>query len=149
MRSSIHEDFVYVKTLMGLEPFEVRFYFRQKFTKIDLALKQVIKNRSKVTQRLFVMFETLWKNNFLVPKVIWEHYLNNFFRTQKTKFSSRFGHIWFYNSKRSLVQSSPGSLGGGSPPQRVDPLPSWLVRWRQSKKVASIWLKISKQVAYG
>ena len=28
-----------VKTLMGLEPFEVRFFFRQQFTKLDLALK--------------------------------------------------------------------------------------------------------------
>ena len=43
-RSSLHEDFVRVKTLMGLEPFEVRFFFGQNFTKFDLALKLVVKN---------------------------------------------------------------------------------------------------------
>ena len=36
------------KTLMGLEPFEVRFFFGEKFTKFDLAPEEVIKNRSKV-----------------------------------------------------------------------------------------------------
>ena len=43
MRSSLDEDFVRVKTLMGLEPFEIRFFFRQKFTTLDLALKWLIK----------------------------------------------------------------------------------------------------------
>ena len=38
-RSSLHEDFVRVKTLMGLEPFEVRFFVEQKITKFDLTLK--------------------------------------------------------------------------------------------------------------
>ena len=38
-RSSLNEDFVRVKTLKGLEPFEVRFFVEQKFTKFDLALK--------------------------------------------------------------------------------------------------------------
>ena len=46
-RSSLHEDFVRVKTLMGLEPFEVRFFFEQKCTKFDLALNRVVKNRLK------------------------------------------------------------------------------------------------------
>ena len=31
-------DFVHVKTPMGLEPFEVSFFVRVNFTKIDLAL---------------------------------------------------------------------------------------------------------------
>ena len=48
-----------VKTLMGLEPFEVRFFFGEKFTKFDLALKEVIKNRSKVVYKLSVMFLTI------------------------------------------------------------------------------------------
>ena len=48
IRSSLHEDFVRVKTLMGLEPFEVRFFFGPKFTKINLALKGYIKNGLKV-----------------------------------------------------------------------------------------------------
>ena len=42
------QDFVRVKTLMGLQPFEDRFFFREKFAIFDLALEAVIKNRSKV-----------------------------------------------------------------------------------------------------
>ena len=37
-----------VKIPMGLEPFEVIFFFRVKITKVDLALKGVIRNRSKI-----------------------------------------------------------------------------------------------------
>ena len=33
---------------MGLEPFEVSFFVRVKFTKVDLALKGVIRNRLKL-----------------------------------------------------------------------------------------------------
>ena len=33
-----------VKTLMGLEPFEVRFFFGEKFTKFDLALTDIMEN---------------------------------------------------------------------------------------------------------
>ena len=47
-RKSLREIFVRVKTPMGLEPFEVRFFFEEKFTKIDLALEGVIKNLLKV-----------------------------------------------------------------------------------------------------
>ena len=46
--TSFYSSSVRVKTLMGLDLFEVRFFFGEKFTKFDLALKQVIKNRSKV-----------------------------------------------------------------------------------------------------
>ena len=46
--SSLHEHPFYVKTLMGLEPFEVSFFVRVKFTKVDLALKGVIRNRLKL-----------------------------------------------------------------------------------------------------
>ena len=46
-RSSLHEEFRRVKTLMGLKPFEVRFFVGEKFTKFDLALQEVIRNRSK------------------------------------------------------------------------------------------------------
>ena len=48
-RLSLHEDFVRVKTRMGLEPFEVRFFYGQKFSKFDLQLEIVIRNRSKAT----------------------------------------------------------------------------------------------------
>ena len=39
---------MYVKTPMGLEPFEVRFFIGKKFTKFDLAVQQDIKNRSNL-----------------------------------------------------------------------------------------------------
>ena len=55
-RSSLPEDFVRVKTPMGLEPFEVRFFSRDKFTKIDLALTLVIKNHAKVGYTRSMMF---------------------------------------------------------------------------------------------
>ena len=55
-RSSLYEDFVRVKTLMGLEPFEVRFFFEQKFTKFNLALKLLTRNFLKLVHSLFMMF---------------------------------------------------------------------------------------------
>ena len=66
--SSLHEDFVRVKTLMGLERFEVRFFFGEIITKFDLALKAVIKNRSKVGTRLSMMFSTIAHKDFLFAK---------------------------------------------------------------------------------
>ena len=54
-RSSLHEDFVRVKTLMGLEPFEVRFFVEQKFTKFDLALKWLMRNFLKLVQSLLMI----------------------------------------------------------------------------------------------
>ena len=54
-RSSLHEDFVRVKTLMGLERFEVRFFFREKFTKFDLALNGVSEICLKLLQRVFML----------------------------------------------------------------------------------------------
>ena len=61
-QSSLHEGFGRVKTLMGLEPFELRFFFGEKCSKFDLALEEVIKNRSKVIYRLPVMFLTISLN---------------------------------------------------------------------------------------
>ena len=46
--SALVQDFVHVKTPMGLELFEVSLFVRVKFTKIDLALKGVIRNCSKL-----------------------------------------------------------------------------------------------------
>ena len=60
IRSSLHEDFVRVKTLMGLEPFEVRFFVGQKFTKFNLALKLLIRNFLKLVHSLLMMFLTIW-----------------------------------------------------------------------------------------
>ena len=36
------------KSPMGLQPFEDRFFFEEKFTNFDLAIQSVIKNCSKV-----------------------------------------------------------------------------------------------------
>ena len=47
-RSSLHEMVQRVKTHMGLELFEARFFVKEKFTKFNLALIRVIKNLSKV-----------------------------------------------------------------------------------------------------
>ena len=84
-RSSLHEDFVRVKTLMGLEPFEVRFFVEQKFTKFDLALKWLMRNFLKLGQSLFMMFLTIWLENFLIVKslmgttVDWKNFTRIFF----------------------------------------------------------------------
>ena len=48
-----------VKTLMGLERFEVEFFIREKFTKTDLALNTVCENHSKLEQRAFMMIRTI------------------------------------------------------------------------------------------
>ena len=67
------KKFCWVKTPMGMQWFEVDFraiffVFVAKFTKIDLALKKVIQNRSKAVQGLSVMFWTIWLKNFLCVK---------------------------------------------------------------------------------
>ena len=49
--SSLHEHSVRVKTPMGLEPFEVSFFVRVKFTKVDLALNVVIRNYPNLGSR--------------------------------------------------------------------------------------------------
>ena len=67
-RSSLYELQMCVKTLMGLEPFEVRFFFGEKFTKFDLALKKVKTNRSKLVYRLSMMFSTISLNDFFQVK---------------------------------------------------------------------------------
>ena len=83
-RLSLHEDFVRVKTLMGLEPFEVRFFVEQKFTKFDLALKWLMRNFLKLVQSLLMMFLTIWQENFLVVKnlmgtpVDWKIFIRKF-----------------------------------------------------------------------
>ena len=46
-RSSLREDFVCIKTPMGLELFEIPF-FGQKLTKFDQALRVDIESHSKV-----------------------------------------------------------------------------------------------------
>ena len=43
-----YSSYIRAKTPMGLDPFEVRFFFGDKFTKFDLAPEKLIKNRSKI-----------------------------------------------------------------------------------------------------
>ena len=67
---------------MGLERFEVRFFFREKFTKFDLALKEVIKIRCKVSTRLNMMFLTIERADFLFAKSFMGTPLDLFFFLQ-------------------------------------------------------------------
>ena len=55
-QTSLLGDLVHVNTLMGLEPFEVFFFFREKFTYFDLELQGVAENYSTVGQRLSIVF---------------------------------------------------------------------------------------------
>ena len=57
-----------VKTRMGLQRFEVQFFIIEKFTKIDLALNTVGENHSKLEQRVFMMFRTIWQRDFFGVK---------------------------------------------------------------------------------
>ena len=69
-QSSLHELQMRVKTLMGLEPFEVRFFSGEKFTKFDLAPEKLIKNGSKVVYTLSVMLLTISLKNFVFVKTL-------------------------------------------------------------------------------
>ena len=65
-RSSLTEDVVRVKNLMGLKPFKDNFFFEKKNTKIDLAPREVIINRSKVVYTLSMMYLTISLKDFFV-----------------------------------------------------------------------------------
>ena len=67
-RSSLHEDFVCVKTPMGLGRFEVRFFSGGKFTKFDLALTRVINNHSKLGYTRSIIFLRIWMKDFFFVK---------------------------------------------------------------------------------
>ena len=74
-----------VKTLIGLQRFEVQFFIIEKFTKIDLALNTVGENHSKLEQRVFMMFRTIWQRDFFGVKspmgtpVHWKTFTRFFF----------------------------------------------------------------------
>ena len=108
---------------MGLEPFEVRFFFRQQFTKLDLALKWLIKNCLKLIQRLSMKFFTIWKENFLVVKslmgtpVDWKIFTRIFFFQLRSRahggiqikicFSTiKDLPIWFFGNKGIFVSQN-------------------------------------------
>ena len=69
-RTSLHEEFVRVKTLMGLEPLEVQFFIWKKSTKMYLTLKRVIENLPIFVYRLSMMFPRTWKIKFSFVKIL-------------------------------------------------------------------------------
>ena len=52
---------------------------------------------------------------------------------------------------QSVIGTIPpgGAWGGGGPPNVSNPFPTWLNWSEANQKVASIWMKIAEQVAYG
>ena len=44
------------------------FFFREIFTKFDLALNAVSENHLKLEQRVFMMFQTIWQRDFVGVK---------------------------------------------------------------------------------
>ena len=70
---------------MGLDRFEVQFFITEKFTKFDLALNAVSENHSKLEQRVFMMFRTIWQRDFFGVKspmgtpVHWKTFTRFFF----------------------------------------------------------------------
>ena len=89
------------KTLMGLQLFESRFFFRRKFTKTDLALEVVIKNLSKVVWGLSVMFSRMWLKDFFVVKSLMGTSLEWKILLRSKKFQLQF---------RSKLNKSPEKL---------------------------------------
>ena len=108
---------------MGLELFEVIFFFWEKFTKFDLALMQIIKNHSKVVYRLSVIFLTIsLKNLFFVKRLMgtpldWKFLTHDFFFQFRvwpqggTHIKNCFGtikdlSIWFFGNKGIFVSQN-------------------------------------------
>ena len=123
MRSSLHEDFVRVKTLMGLHQFELRFFFGRKITKTDLALEVVIQNLTKLFWGLSVMFSRISLKNFFVVKILmgtpldWKFLTHDFFFQFRvwppggTHIKNCFGtikdlSIWFFGNKGIFVSQN-------------------------------------------
>ena len=147
------------KTPMGLQQFKFGFFFRRKFTKIDLALEVVIKNPSKVVWRLFVMFSSMWHMIFFIFKspmetpLGWKNLLrlkklrfhirsklNNCPKNYRSKLDRRYLRRMCFSSRSFLTQiTNPMGLEG--------------FIWLESlfvgqKKVASNRLRFQQQVAW-
>ena len=63
----IQKYFLWVKSLMGKQLDSI-FFIGAKFTKFDLALKKVMKNRWNLVKELTVSFLILWQKNFFGGK---------------------------------------------------------------------------------
>ena len=103
-RSSLHEDFVCVKTPMGLGRFEVRFFSGGKFTKFDLALTRVIKNHSKLGYTRSMMFLRIWLKDFFSVKSFMGTPLDWKFFTLKKKISLPFTPRPNKSSKKKFLR---------------------------------------------
>ena len=121
-RSSLHEDFVRVKTPMGLQQFELRFFFSRKITKTDLALEVVIKNLSKLVWGLSVMFSRISLKNFFVVKSLMGKPLDWKFLT----------HIFFFS-----FWIDPRKV----PISKTDSLRSKTVRYDSLETREFLWVK--------
>ena len=159
MRKSLCEDFVRVKTPMGLGPFGVRFFFRKKFTKIDLALTLVIKKHSKVGYTRSMMCLRIWLKNFIFVKSLMGTPLDWKFFTLKKKshFHLLLGQTRAQNKSCSKLDirylgrmcfSSCSFLN-----QITNPMGLGGFIWLESlivgqKKVASNQLRFQQQVAW-
>ena len=158
-RSSLHEDFIIVKTHMGLGRFEVRFFSVEKLTKFDLALKEVIKNRSKVVYTLSVMCLRIWLTNLYFVKFLMGTPLDWKFFTLKKKISLPFTPRPNKSSKKSCSKLDIRYLrrmcfsSWSFLTQITNPMGLEGFIWLESlfvgqKKVASNRLRFQQQVAW-
>ena len=85
MRKSLCEDFVRVKTPMGLGRFEVRFFSGGKITKFDRVPTRVIKNHPKLGYTRSMMFLRIWMKDFFFVKSLMGTPLDWKFFTLKKK----------------------------------------------------------------
>ena len=85
----------HIKNPMGLEGFlwmESLFVGQKEAAWIDLALKLVSENQSKLAQRFFIMFRTIWQRNFFDVKSLVGIAINwDFF--PETNFLNRFSAL--------------------------------------------------------
>ena len=56
------------KFLAAKKKLSYGFFITEKFTKFDLALNRVGENHSKLEQRVFMMFRTIWQRDFFGVK---------------------------------------------------------------------------------
>ena len=93
-----------VKTPMGLGQFEVRSFSGDKFSKVDLALTIVIKNKPKVGYTRSIMFSTIAHKDFFFPKVVWERHSIDFFFSNQKYFTLWFRHREARKFKSASIQ---------------------------------------------
>ena len=88
--------------------------FGQQFTKFDLTLEIIIRNRPKTLYWISIIFLRIWKNNLLVAKSHMGTLLDWFFFTHKKQNSVG---VWviFGRTNHTLKRFPPGGFGGAEP----------------------------------